>query len=131
MPIIAALIGAFLGFVYNTKSEKKRDKKNILAVLMAYRGVKAHEDDFVKALNMVDIYYYDSKKVRRICHEYFYSLDSPIFETGQHSRILRSLILAMAIECGYKEIRESDIDHYYLPQIYIQRYGGNNDKNEP
>ncbi|MFP5079492.1 DUF6680 family protein [Pedobacter sp. JCM 36344] len=129
--LIASGIGAFLGFIYQKISENKRDKKNILAILMAYRGIKAYEDDFVKALNMIDVYFYDSSSVRKLCHQYFDSLDVPIFATGQHERILRALILAMAKDCGYSGIVESDIAHYYLPEAYIQRYGGKPDKTEP
>ena len=129
--VTASAFGAFLGFIYQKISEKKRDKKQILAILMAYRGIKAHEDDFVKALNMVDVYFYDSKDVRKLCHDYFNSLDHPVFETGQHERVLRALILSMAKDCGYSGIVESDIAHFYLPEAYIQRYVGKPEKTEP
>jgi hypothetical protein len=118
IPILATAIGAFLGFIYQSKSEKKRDKKNILVVLMAYRGLKAREDDFVKALNIVDVYFHDNKKVRELLHDYFKHLYPPYFENGHHERILHALILAMAKDIGYTDIVESDINDYYFPVRY-------------
>lgn len=85
---------------------------------MAYRGLLSREDDFVKALNMIDIYYYDNKNVRLLCHDYFKHLYSPLFETGHHNRILLSLILAMAKDVGYTKLNANDITDFYLPIRY-------------
>lgn len=115
----AALIGAVAAFWFQNKAEKKREKKQILAVLMAYRGLQAREDDFVKAVNMVDVFFYDSEEVRRLCHEYFKHLYRPLFDTGHHERLLYDLIVAMAKDVGYKNLTHSDITDYYLPERYF------------
>jgi len=115
----AALIGAVAAFWFQNRAEKKREKKQILAVLMAYRGLQAREDDFVKAVNMIDIFYYDSKPVRTLCHEYFKHLYRPLFDTGHHERLLFDLIVAMAKDVGYKNLTHSDMTDYYLPERYL------------
>jgi NH3-dependent NAD+ synthetase len=117
----AALLGAIAAFWFQNKAEKKREKKQILAVLMAYRGLQAREDDFVKALNMIDVFYYDSKQVRSICHEYFKHLYRPLYDTGHHERLLHDLIVAMAHDVGYKELTHADITDYYLPIRYLEQ----------
>ena len=122
IPILATIIGAFFGFIYQNKSEKNRDKKSLLAVLMASRGLLSREDDFVKTLNMIDIYFYDNKKVRVLCHDYFKHLYSPLFETGHHTRILLSLILAMAKDIGYTNLESNDITDFYFPARYNQQH---------
>lgn len=132
IPVIAAIIGSFLGFMYQSKSERKRDKKQILSVLMAYRGLRAREDDFVKALNLVDLYFHDNKGVRALCHDYFKHLYPPYFENYHlHERILHSLILAMAEDIGHTGLTESDINDYYYPARYLQDIPSGSEKSEP
>lgn len=118
IPIMAAATGAFLGFIWQSKNDKNKDKKQLLGILMAYRGLTAREDDFVKALNMIDVFFYDSKEVRNILHDYFKHLYKPLYETGHHNRILLQLILAMAKNIGYTDLKESDITDYYYPERY-------------
>lgn len=48
IPIVAAAIGAFFGFFWQTVTDKRKDKKQVLAILMMYRGLKAQQDHFVK-----------------------------------------------------------------------------------
>lgn len=116
--ILGALLGAFLGFLWQTRAEKSRNKKNILGIIMAYRGLLAEEDEFVRALNLVDLYFYDNKEVRLLVHDYFKHLYSPLYETGHHARILLSLILAMAKDVGYGDLQANDITDFYFPARY-------------
>jgi hypothetical protein len=120
--ILGAAVGAFLGFVWQTKNDKKKDKKTILATIMAYRGVGAAEHDWVKALNMVDVIFYDNKKVRTLLHDYFKHLYRPLFDTGQHGKILLDLIHEMVKDIGYKDLTQTDIMDFYFPEALGQLY---------
>lgn len=135
IPIIASImgagVGAFLGFLWQTKKEKKTNKKYILATLMAYRGVGAAEHDWIKALNMVDIYFYDNKKVRDLLHDYFKHLYRPLYDTGAHARILLQLLREMALDVGYTDLKESDIIDYYFPEELKRIYPTGPDKSAP
>src|ERR1700743_1259865 len=100
IPIVAAIIGAFFGFIWQTQFDKRKDKKSILSVLMMYRGLKAQQDDFVKAINVIDVYFHDNKEVIGLRREYIRQLTRPLFDTGHHEKVLLDLILAMAKDLG-------------------------------
>jgi hypothetical protein len=118
IPLVSAILGVVLALWYQYKTDKKKDKKQILAVLLAHRGVYAREPDFVKAVNLIDIYFYDNKEVRRLGHSYISKLAPPDFESGEHLKILLDLILEMAKDIGYADLKQSDIINYYYPQFY-------------
>lgn len=120
--VIGASLGAFLGFIWQTKRDKKLHKISILATIMAYRGVGSAEHDWVKALNMVDLIFYDNKKVRLLLHDYFKHLYRPLFETGQHGKILLDLIHEMIKDIGYKDITQTDIMDFYFPETIGKMY---------
>src|ERR1035437_3146075 len=112
IPVISAIIGAFLGFLWQNKNERRKDKRYIIMTLMAYRGVGAREHDFVKALNMIDIVFYRNKKVRILLHEYFKHTIKPLFETGTYQKILIDLLHEMIRDIGYNNLKQTDIMDY-------------------
>lgn len=118
IPIAAAIIGAFFGFLWQSSNEKKKEKRQVLSIIMMYRGLTAREDDFVKAINVIDIYFYDNKEVIKLLRNYLHHLTKPLFSTGEHSRILLDLILAMAKDIGYTDLKTTDIMDYYFPEKY-------------
>ena len=120
--IIGALVGAFLGFVWQTKRDKKANKKNVLAVLMAHRAVGSYELEWIKALNVIDVYFYDNKAVRELCHKYFAYTKPPYFEKGQHVDVLFQLIVEMAKDIGYTDLKHSDINDFYAPEALKTHY---------
>lgn len=135
VPICAAVIGAalgsFLGFIWQSKKDKKTNKKTILATLMAYRGVGAAEHDWIKALNMIDIYFYGNEKVIHLRREYFKHLYRPLYDTGAHARILLDLLSEMAKDIGYRNLKQSDITDYYFPEELHKLYPTGPDKSAP
>ena len=128
MPILATALGAFFGFLWQVKNDRFKDKKHILMILMAHRGVGAREHDFVKALNMIDIVFHKNKEVRILAHEFFKNTVPPLFETGNHSKILLKLIFAMTQDIGYTSLQESDILDYYYPEATDRLYSSYTDK---
>jgi hypothetical protein len=129
--ILSAVIGSFLGFLWQTKKDNKKDKKSILITLMAYRGIGSEEHDWVKALNMVDVVYYDNKKVRTLLHDYFKHLYRPLYDTGAHKKILLDLLHEMVKDIGYKNIKQSDIMDFYFPESLGRLYPTEPDKGVP
>lgn len=118
IPIVAAVAGAFMGSVWQKLNEKRKDKKQILSIIMMYRGLTAREDDFIKAINVIDIYFSGNKEVIDLLRKYLSHLTRPLYETGEHSRILLDLILAMAKDLGYTNLKATDIMDHYFPEKY-------------
>lgn len=116
IPIIAAFIGAFIAFRYQNNAEAKKNKLYILSTLMANRHMGAWDDDFVKALNLIDIIYHDNKNVKEHLHKYFEVTRGSIFTPGERINVFFDLLLAMCEDVGYKDLKRSDINDFYSPE---------------
>jgi hypothetical protein len=127
IPLIASLIGAIIGavmaFRYQRKIEILREKRGLMQMLMAYRSIGAVEVDWIKALNMIDIVFHNSKRVKELLRKYMYYTDISRFHTGEHAKVLVELIYEMGQLCGYTDLKESDIRDSYNPRALNHIYG--------
>ena len=75
--------------------------------------------DKVDSLNLIDVVFQDDKKVRRSWKDYLEALNpnSPNFNSS--NSYLLDLLSEMAISLGYKELKQTEIDRFYEPQVYI------------
>jgi len=125
-----AIIGSFLGFLWQMKSEKRKMKINVFQTLMAYRGVGAIEPDWIKCLNIIDVVFYGNKKIKTLRKDYFTHLYEPLYSTRQHEKILLDLLFEIAKDIGYKSLTQSDILDYYGPKLLRTIYNLPNDRDE-
>lgn len=114
-PAIAVLISIW---VHNWR-EKRQHKKLIFSSLMSSRH-QIISDEIVRALNMIDVVFYNKKKVRELWHEYYDMLlnEGLNNSTGWKQRDTKrlELIHEMAKAIGYgKEITHIDVDRVYMP----------------
>ena len=117
IPLIAAFIGAVCAFTYNIRLQKHNDKKLVLATLMAFRFAGVYEVEFVKALNMVDIVFYDNKKVRELLHKYYTYYSNSIYSGGHRVDTIFEMMFEMGKDIGYKELKQSDIKDFFTVSI--------------
>lgn len=126
IPLIAAVVGAVIGaimaFRYQRKMEIQRDKRGIMQLVMAYRSIGAIEIDWIKALNMIDIVFHDSKKIKALLRKYLYLIDDSRYDTNQHQPVLVELIYEMGQAAGYKDLTENDIRDSYSPKAINHIY---------
>ncbi|MFL9484200.1 DUF6680 family protein [Chitinophagaceae bacterium LWZ2-11] len=113
-PLIAAFLGALLAFRYQNKMEKKKNKIYIIATLMAYRHEGVYSEDFVKCLNMVDIVFHDNKKIKDALHRYFTSVSDIGYSGGQRIDAFFDLILEMAQDVGYSNLKHTDVRDFFF-----------------
>src|ERR1700677_4691855 len=114
-PLLAAFLGAILAFRYQRRTELKKEKRQILQAMMAYRNVTSNELDWIKSLNMIDIVYYDCPKVKELLHKYFAYTKPGLFQSGQHIDVVYELIFEMCKNCGYKKLSLADVRDFYAP----------------
>lgn len=128
IPVIAAIIGALTGslttLVWQSRTGIKSQKKLLFDTLMANRGVAAWDDDFVKAINLIDTYYYKNTTVRRLCQQYILSLEPHVYQTGRHKLLFQDLLVEMAKDIDLKGLKATDIGTYYLPQRMLDQLIG-------
>jgi hypothetical protein len=116
--VVSATLGALLAYLWTTRNDRRKDKKQILNALMAHRGVTVRDENWTRALNLIDLTFYDNKKIKELRVKYFSSLRPPTFDTGDHNKILLDLIFEMAKDIGYSSLKQTDIMDYYYPQLY-------------
>jgi len=114
-PVIAVLITLYL----QNRREKRNQKLWIFNTLIATRHSPVIEEN-VRALNMIDVVFHDSPRVRQLWHEYFDMLGNEGLnnELGWSQRQKKNLemITEMAKILGYGEaITHLDVDRVYYP----------------
>ena len=114
-PLIAILITTWL----QDRKEKKKQKYVIFGSLMSTRH-QIVSDEIVRSLNMIDVVFYNRKKVRDLWHEYYEmlnneGLNNPMGWKQRDAKRL-DLIHEIANDVGLgKTITHLDVDRVYMP----------------
>ncbi|MBP6302881.1 MAG: hypothetical protein KBB37_00275 [Bacteroidia bacterium] len=111
--ISSPVIAFYVGFLHNRATRKRNDKKYVFSTLFQLRAHQGYSEQWVKALNFVPIAFYNSPKVQHALNSYLPTLKD--VSTKEHEQRLLDLIFEMAVDLGYKKIKQTDINTYYLP----------------
>lgn len=114
-PVVAVLVTVYL----QTRKEKRQQKLWIFNTLIATRHSPI-VDENVRALNMIDVVFHDSTRVRKLWHEYFDMLGNEGLNNpsgwGQRQKKNLEMITEMAKVVGYgTAITHLDVDRVYYP----------------
>lgn len=124
MEIVAVLLSPIIAVVvtlwYQSRKEKRDTKRWLFGTLIATRHSPLTEES-VRALNMIDVVFFNSQPVRKLWREYFDmlnngGLNNPVGWAARSKKNLE-LITEMAKVLGYgKEISHLDVDRVYYPE---------------
>lgn len=105
---------------HETTKAKRDAKRELFFSLMKNRKTYYASKEKVDALNMIDVVFQDDIKVRKSWKDYLESLNanSPNFQNN--NSYLLDLLSDMAMSLGYKELRQTEIDRFYEPQVYYE-----------
>ena len=114
-PVVAVLVTLW----YQHRKERRDSKRWILSTLLATRHSPIL-DETVRALNLIDLVFHDSSKVRSLWHEYFQMLNNEGLNNpngwSQRQKKNLEMITEMARALGYgREISHLDVDRVYYP----------------
>jgi hypothetical protein len=98
---------------------------------MMYRNVGAHELDWVKALNVIDIVFHKDKEVIVLFRTFLAQTRPPFFENRQYVETFYSMVFQMAQCSDYKSLTVADIRDFYSPEALAQHYPNRNVISEP
>jgi len=100
--------------------ERQKNKLHIFAVLMQERAA-LYSEAAVRALNLIDVVFSDSVKVRESWAELFLTFDLKPIPTHVLEERLRKLLITMAEDIGIGDrLRTSDIGRVYNPNAIAQ-----------
>ena len=113
--LCSGLIATLVTILWQRKAQQQAEKKRIFTVLMSKRYDIAAEES-VEALNMIDVVFYGSKKVRawKAFNDATKLPESPTKNqtiTDKHLRLLE----VIAEDIRYNNICWEDIKRYYYP----------------
>lgn len=111
-----------VGIKYQNRKAKKDAQLSLFLTLMANRKSSPVTKEWVDALNTIDVVFQDNRKVRQAWREYLDSLNerSPDFDNNNSFRL--DLLSEMAISLGYKNLKQTEIDRFYLPKCFDNDY---------
>jgi len=114
-PLIAVQVTKYLD---QKKEEKKRQEK-IFRVLMGQRGLMPRTDEYLIALNQIDVVFHNHESVRKAYSE-LYKVTKPNHpEISDSGTYLIILLNEMANVLNYNNFRDLDIDKYYSTQSRV------------
>lgn len=114
-PVVAVLVTVYL----QSRREKRNQKLWIFNTLIGTRHSPIIDEN-VRALNMIDVVFHDSQRVRELWHEYFNMLGNEGLNNpqgwAQRQKKNLEMITEMAKVLGYGEaITHLDVDRVYYP----------------
>ena len=129
--IIAVAIIPIIVWILGIQSQDRRTKKdaqlNLFLTLMANRKSNPITKEWIDALNTIDVVFQDNIKVRHAWREYLDSLNnkSPHFETS--NSFLLDLLSEMSMAVGYGNLKQTEIDRFYLPVYFTNQLKASED----
>ncbi|WP_148294012.1 DUF6680 family protein [Azospirillum sp. B4] len=117
----APIVALWIGGIIQSRSEKKKNKLQILGVLLANRHDMISQDS-VRALNLIDIVFSNDRGVREAWSRYCSAMSAPEMNNPlgwsiQHEK-RRDLLIEMAKAVGdAKNISTSDLLRAYMPKL--------------
>lgn len=111
IPIIILLLGNH----FQNRKMKREAKETLFFKLMAHRKMNPISRDWVDGLNLIDVVFQKDKKVRAAWKEYYNSLLPNSPHNGNSNSFQLDLLSEMANTLNYKNMRQTEIDRFYLP----------------
>ena len=113
------MVAVLVTLWFQRRKERRDSKRWVLTTLLATRHAQI-TDEAVRALNLIDIVFHDSKRLRSLWREYFEMLNNEGLNnpSGWSQRQTKNLemITAMAHALGYgRAITHIDVTRVYYP----------------
>lgn len=119
--LLSPVIAVTITLLHADIKEKRRQKMNLFLTLIATRQTFPIPTKFVDSLNMIDVVFYNNKKVIDSWKAVFASLHTDPMQVSVYNRKLLDLLDAMAKSLGYNNIKQTDFDSFYSPNLYLDQ----------
>ena len=92
-------------------------KMKLFLALLAERKDVPFSKRATDALNSIDIIFHNSPKVVALWHKHYTLRQTPPSQELQHTWV--ELLAEMASDLGYSNLKQTDLDKFYVPQGHI------------
>lgn len=114
IPFIIWILGAY----FQDRKSKKDAKMTLFLKLMATRKSNPISKEWVDSLNQIDVVFQDNPKVRAAWRQFFDALHPRSAHFDSQNSFHLDLLSEMANDLGYKDLKQTEIDRYYNPQLF-------------
>ena len=115
---IVPIIVWYIGVRYQDRKSKREAQLRLFLVLMANRQKNPISQEWVDALNSIDVVFQNNKRVRLAWRDYLDSLNQKSAHFGNQNSYKLDLLSEMAEALGYKQIKQTEIDRFYNPMYF-------------
>lgn len=123
--LLSGGVGAFITILYSNLDRKQKEKREIFKVLMANRYMIAQEKN-IEALNMIDVYFSNSKDVRSTWEIFLKRTNEPNRTEEKIFTAYISLLYAIAEDLKYKGLSKEILEtSYYSSEIVCLQQANN------
>lgn len=120
--IISVAVVPFIVWLIGVKHQDRKSKKEaqlrLFLVLMANRQKNPISQEWVDALNTIDVVFQDNRKVRLAWRDYLDSLNQKSAHFENQNSYKLDLLSEMAEALGYQELKQTEIDRFYNPVYF-------------
>ncbi len=109
-------VGVLIAIWTNMIKEKNLQRMNLFLRLLTSRKSYPFPNDFVDALNLIDVVYHKHNKVINAWKNLYKSFHVKPYEPTEMQKKLLDLLDEMAKSLGYKNIKQTDYDSFYVPK---------------
>ena len=114
VPIVVWLIGV----KYQDRKAKKQAQLELFLTLMANRKKNPISEEWVDALNTIDVVFQENRRVRNAWRDYLDSLNQKSAHFENQNSYKLDLLSEMAESLGYKQLKQTEIDRFYSPVYF-------------
>ena len=123
--VVAVLIIPPTVWVLSVMAQNRKGKREaqmkVFLTLMADRQSDPITKRWVDALNVIDVVFQSSRRVRRAWGAYMDCLDGGPAKLSVSNARMIALLAEMARYLGYRNLKEADIDRYYRPKYFSEQ----------
>ena len=125
---IAALVAGPVAAVIITlwaqdRAAKRSTKERLFVTPMAHRKSYPPTVEWVSAINTIVVVYANNPKILSHWDTCYRRLSAKPWDTEAWNRDLLDLLSAIAEDLGYKHIRQTQIDKFYVPDAHNKIFG--------
>jgi hypothetical protein len=113
-PVLAVMITLW----HQERSQRRNAEERLFITLMAHRKLFPPAHEWVRALNLIEVVYSRHPKVIDAWHSFYDYIHVNPIDAKQFEHRHLNLLSEMAIVLGYKNLKQTDIDKFYSPQVH-------------
>ena len=115
---IIPIVVWFIGVKYQDRKTRKQAQLDLFLTLMANRQKNPISQEWVDALNSIDVVFQENRRVRNAWKEYLDSLNQKSAHFDNQNSYKLDLLSEMAEALGYKQLKQTEIDRFYTPVYF-------------